>query len=48
MYSAYIARETLEGYAFLLMNADIFYDVSVITALLAFSGANAIVTDIGK
>lgn len=48
MYSAYIAREAVEGHDFLMMNADVFYDSSVITALLAFSGANAIVTDIGK
>lgn len=47
MYSAYIAREAVEGYAFLMMNADVFYDASVITALLSFSEANAIVTDIG-
>lgn len=47
MYSAYIAREAVEGHDFLMMNADVFYDASVITALLAFGGANAIVTDIG-
>lgn len=47
MYSAYIAREAVEGHDFLMMNADVFYDASVITALLAFSGANAIVTDVG-
>lgn len=47
MYSAYIAREAVEGYNFLMMNADVFFDASVIMALLAFSGANAIVTDIG-
>lgn len=48
MYSAYIAREAVEGHDFVMMNADVFYDASVITALLAFSGINAIVTDIGK
>ena len=47
MYSAYTAREIVEGHAFLMMNADVFYDASVITALLAFHGADAIVTDIG-
>lgn len=47
MYSAYMAREAVEGHAFLMMNADVYYDASVITALLAFSGADAIVTDIG-
>lgn len=47
MYSAYTARGAVEGHGFLMMNADVFYDASVITALLAFSGADAIVTDIG-
>lgn len=47
MYSAYRAREEMEGQAFLMMNADVFYDASVITALMAFSGADAVVTDIG-
>lgn len=47
MYSAYIARQSVEGYAFLMMNADVFFDASVIKALLEFNGENAIVTDIG-
>ena len=47
MYSAYIAREKLEGESFLMMNADVFYDSSVIKALLDFNYGNAIVTDIG-
>lgn len=47
MYSAYIAREAVEGHDFLMMNADVFYDASVITALLAFGRTNAIMTDIG-
>ena len=47
MYSAYIACEAVEGHDFLMMNADVFYNASVITALLAFGGTNAIVTDIG-
>ncbi len=47
MYSAYLGKETFYGESFLMMNADVFYDSSVIKALLAFSGENAIVTDIG-
>ena len=31
-----------------MMNADVFYDSSVIKALLAFESANAIVTEIGQ
>jgi choline kinase len=47
MYSGYIAREKFAGEAFLMMNADVFYDASVITALLSSEHPNAIVTDIG-
>lgn len=47
MYSAYLAAEYFSGQAFLMMNADVFYDSSVIAALLEFGHGNAIVTDIG-
>lgn len=47
MYSAYLAHEVMENSDFLMMNADVFYDESVITALLNFRAPNAIVTDIG-
>lgn len=47
MYSAYMAKEALADSDFLMMNADVFYDASVITALLKFDAPNAIVTDIG-
>lgn len=47
MYSAYMAREVVAGEPFLMMNADVFYDASVIKALLACEADNAIVTDIG-
>lgn len=47
MYSAYIAREAIGDSAFLMMNADVFYDASVIEALLTDEAENAIVTDIG-
>ncbi|MBR2697190.1 MAG: phosphocholine cytidylyltransferase family protein [Clostridia bacterium] len=47
MYSAYLAREAMAGEPFLMMNADVFMDASVIESLLHFSGENAIVTDIG-
>lgn len=47
MYSAYLARSGFEGKDFLMMNADVFYDASVLEALLACEAPNAIVTDIG-
>lgn len=47
MYSAYLAREAMAGDDFLMMNADVFMDSSVIRALLDFNWPNAIVTDIG-
>lgn len=48
MYSAYLAKEMLTGEAFLMMNADVFYDSSVIKALMDDPNDNAIVTDIGR
>lgn len=47
MYSAYLAREAMGGEGFLMMNADVFFDASVIASLLACEAPNAIVTDIG-
>lgn len=47
MYSAYLARDIVEGEPFLMMNADVFFDASVIRALLDCPAENAIVTDIG-
>lgn len=47
MYSAYLAREAMAGDDFLMMNADVFMDSSVIAGLLDFQWPNAIVTDIG-
>lgn len=47
MYSAYLAKDYFKDEAFLMMNADVFYDSSVITALLNCEHPNAIVTDIG-
>lgn len=47
MYSAYLARNVMKDESFLMMNADVFYDSSVLTELLEFDYPNAIVTDIG-
>lgn len=47
MYSAWLAREAMAGDDFLMMNADVFMDSSIIRALLDFDWPNAIVTDIG-
>ena len=48
MYSAYIAKEAIGNSEFLMMNADVYYDSSVVKALLECGHENAIVTDIGS
>ena len=48
MYSAYLARERMAGEGFLMMNADVFFDASVIRALLDCPHPNAIVVDVGR
>ncbi len=52
MYSAYLGIKAMyfDGVItpFLMMNADVFYDSSVISALLADKAENAIVVDIGR
>ncbi len=47
MYSAWLGREFVNDEPFLMMNADVFFDASVITALLKDSAPNAIVTEKG-
>lgn len=47
MYSAFLSEPYLNHMDFLMMNADVFFDSSVISSLLSFSAPNAIVTDIG-
>ena len=48
MYSAYLAREAMAGEAFLMMNADVFFDASVIRDLLACPYPNAVTVDVGR
>ena len=48
MYSAYLARERMAGEGFLMMNADVFFDASVIRALVDCPHPNAIVVDVGR
>lgn len=52
MYSAYLGIRAMfpdkEIKPFLMMNADVFYDASVITALLEDGSSNAVVVDIGR
>lgn len=52
MYSAYLGIRTMfpdgEMEPFLMMNADVFFDASVIKALLADRAENAVVVDIGR
>lgn len=45
MYSLYLAMTEIGEEAFLLMNADVFYDSNVINGLLASDGENAIAVD---
>ena len=48
MYSAYLAKDVMKGEAFLMMNADVFYDASVLKELISFPAENAIVVEIGN
>lgn len=48
MVSAYMGREAVGGGPFLMMNADVFFDGSVISALLSHPDGNAVVTDVGR
>lgn len=48
MYSAYLAQKEILGEDFIMMNADVFFDASVITKLLNYNEKNAIVVDIGN
>ena len=48
MYSAWLGREFVKNEPFLMMNADVFFDASVISELLKEKYENAIVTDIGS
>ena len=48
MYSAYLGIQKTGTDGFLMMNADVFFDASVITALLECKASNAIVVDVGS
>ena len=48
MYSAYLGIKSMGIGETLMMNADVFFDSSVIKALLASEHKNAIVVDIGR
>ena len=52
MYSAYLGIKAMfpngATESFIMMNADVFFDASVITALLAISSPDAIVVDMGR
>ena len=48
MYSAYLGRTVMDGSNFLMMNADVFFDASVLGELLSYEAPNAIVVDIGR
>ncbi len=48
MYSAYLAHNIMENENFIMMNADVFFDESIITELIKDEYKNAIVTEIGS
>ena len=48
MFSAYLGIRDMGESEFLMMNADVFFDGSVIKALLDFDYPDAVVTDIGN
>lgn len=48
MYSAYLGIQATGKCPLFMMNADVFFDSSVIKSLIAFDASNAIVTDIGN
>ena len=48
MYSAYLGKAAMEDSNFIMMNADVFFDSSVLKTLLKIDAGDAIVTDIGN
>ena len=48
MYSAYLALEHFYGHPFLMMNADVFFDSSILKTLLSFNAQNAVVVEYGR
>ena len=48
MFSAFLGEPYVSGNEFLMMNADVFYDASVLKDLIACEAVDAIVTDIGR
>lgn len=47
MYSAWLGRDAMQDTPFLMMNADVYFDASVIAALLRLPAQDAIVVDVG-
>jgi len=48
MYSAYLGRDFVGGSGFLMMNADVCFDASVIRSLINHPAENAVVVDMGR
>lgn len=48
MFSSYLAKDVMKNKDFLMMNADVFFDASIIKSLIECPYSNAIVTDIGS
>lgn len=47
MYSAFLAKDVIKNSEFLMMNADVFFDKTVLKSLIDFYADDAIVVDIG-
>lgn len=48
MYSAFLGRSSIGDEPFLMMNADVYFDGSVIRSLIEHESSDAIVVDIGR
>lgn len=48
MYSAFLGKAAMADSNFIMMNADVFFDSSVLKTLLEVNAGDAIVTDIGN
>jgi len=48
MYSAWLARKSMTGHGFIMMNADVFFDASVLRALLDCPHPSAVCVDVGR
>ena len=48
MYSAYLAGKAMDGHSFIMMNADVFFDASVLRTLVNCPHPSAVAVDVGR